>query len=177
MSCMNRQAPSVACRPHNGNQCSLLFSFFVLQETVLFSQMGPWAGQETRSRSASKLLIPWRSGDPPHGSSLQTAEAWRSTITAPPTLTVRTSPNRVQPSTCREGAWLLSPATHTCELLTRLKSTKNIYILITREHLVSVCHVFCSETARGSYGVSCELTVESDRVQYLGLSRSCVSFW
>lgn len=41
------------------------------------------------------------------------------------------------------------------------KKKKNV----TRERLVCVCGALCSESARGSYGVSCEQTVESDHVQ------------
>lgn len=36
---------------------------------------------------------------------------------------------------------------------------------ITRERLVSFCWALWSESARGSYGVSCEQTVKSDHVQ------------
>lgn len=54
---------------------------------------------------------------------------------------------------------------HACvnsDPLTRLKTKKN---KITRERLVSFCWALWSESARGSYGVSCEQTVKSDHVQ------------
>ena len=51
--------------------------------------------------------------------------------------------------------------------LTRLekKKKKKTKKDVTREHLVCVCRALCSESARGSYGVSCEQRVESDHVQ------------
>lgn len=72
----------------------------------------PW-GRRRKSRSGWKRRTPWRSGDPPRGSSPRTPGGPKSTTTTttgPPGLTIRTDPSPARPSICRAGA-----ATRRCE--------------------------------------------------------------